>query len=56
MTGTFDRWKQTEKLEKVGDSFEKTVTLADASEKIYYKVRSTFFKAQSNRPWLFVNL
>ncbi|KXH27223.1 hypothetical protein CSIM01_11247 [Colletotrichum simmondsii] len=37
VTGTFDNWTKSEKLEKVGSSFEKTVTLADASEKIYYK-------------------
>ncbi|KXH49342.1 hypothetical protein CNYM01_05198 [Colletotrichum nymphaeae SA-01] len=38
VTGTFDNWTKSEKLEKVGSSFEKTVTLADASQKIYYKV------------------
>ncbi|KAI1762155.1 carbohydrate-binding module family 48 protein [Hypoxylon sp. FL1150] len=37
VTGTFDEWKKTEKLEKVGGHFEKAVTLKDASEKIYYK-------------------
>ncbi|KAI0453434.1 hypothetical protein F5B21DRAFT_479293 [Xylaria acuta] len=37
VTGTFDDWKKTEKLEKVGDSFEKTVALPDASSKILYK-------------------
>ncbi|KAK2019064.1 hypothetical protein LZ32DRAFT_653248 [Colletotrichum eremochloae] len=37
VTGTFDNWTKSEKLEKVGDSFEKTVTLPDASQKIYYK-------------------
>ncbi|KAJ9156155.1 Signal transduction protein MDG1 [Pleurostoma richardsiae] len=37
VTGTFDNWAKTEKLEKAGDIFEKTVTLPDASEKIYYK-------------------
>ncbi|KAI1380934.1 carbohydrate-binding module family 48 protein [Hypoxylon crocopeplum] len=37
VTGTFDDWKKTEKLEKVGEHFEKTVTLSDASAKIYYK-------------------
>ncbi|KAK1654641.1 hypothetical protein BDP81DRAFT_309149 [Colletotrichum phormii] len=37
VTGTFDNWTKSEKLEKVGSSFEKTVKLADASEKIYYK-------------------
>ncbi|KAI1816244.1 carbohydrate-binding module family 48 protein [Poronia punctata] len=37
VTGTFDDWKKSEKLEKVGDSFEKKVTLPDASSKIYYK-------------------
>ncbi|OTB16683.1 carbohydrate-binding module family 48 protein [Daldinia sp. EC12] len=37
VTGTFDDWNKTEKLEKVGDHFEKAVTLPDASSKIYYK-------------------
>ncbi|KAI0885703.1 carbohydrate-binding module family 48 protein [Annulohypoxylon maeteangense] len=37
VTGTFDDWKKTEKLEKIDDRFEKTVTLQDASKKIYYK-------------------
>ncbi|WYZ41810.1 hypothetical protein EsH8_V_000705 [Colletotrichum jinshuiense] len=37
VTGTFDNWTKSEKLEKVGNSFEKTVTLPDASQKIYYK-------------------
>jgi hypothetical protein len=44
VTGTFDGWKKTELLEKVGDSFEKTVTLADTTEKILYKVRSPLFR------------
>ena len=39
VTGTFDDWGKTEKLNKVGDTFEKEVTLPDASEKIFYKVR-----------------
>ncbi|KAI0540508.1 hypothetical protein GGR58DRAFT_522024 [Xylaria digitata] len=37
VTGTFDDWKKTEKLEKTGDSFEKKVVLADISSKIFYK-------------------
>ncbi|KAI1438466.1 hypothetical protein GGR50DRAFT_704650 [Xylaria sp. CBS 124048] len=37
VTGTFDDWKKTVQLEKVGDSFEKEVTLPDASKKIFYK-------------------
>ncbi|KZL76669.1 carbohydrate-binding module family 48 protein [Colletotrichum tofieldiae] len=37
VTGTFDNWTKSEKLDKVGNSFEKTVTLPDASQKIYYK-------------------
>ncbi|KAI1778377.1 carbohydrate-binding module family 48 protein [Hypoxylon cercidicola] len=37
VTGTFDEWKKTEQLEKVGEHFEKSVTLKDASAKIYYK-------------------
>lgn len=38
VTGTFDDWKKTEELEKVGGIFEKKVKLLVASEKIYYKV------------------
>ena len=39
VTGTFDGWKKTERLEKTGDVFSKDVTLSSADEKIYYKVR-----------------
>lgn len=41
MTGTFDNWTKSVKLEKEGDVFQKTVDLdlSDASGKIYYKVR-----------------
>jgi Glycogen recognition site of AMP-activated protein kinase len=42
VTGTFDNWTKSEKLEKKDDIFEKTVALPDASEKIYYKVRQQF--------------
>ena len=38
MTGTFDDWTKSVKLEKEGDVFQKTVDLKDASKKIYYKV------------------
>lgn len=38
VTGTFDDWGKTEKLEKVGDVFEKEVNLPSADEKYYYKV------------------
>lgn len=41
MTGAFDNWSKSEQLEKVGDVFEKTVTLSDVSQKIFYKVRGT---------------
>lgn len=41
VTGTFDDWKKSEKLEKVGDIFKKDVTLSSADEKIYYKVCET---------------
>ncbi|KAH8589465.1 hypothetical protein B0O99DRAFT_494478, partial [Bisporella sp. PMI_857] len=37
VTGTFDGWSKSEKLEKQGDSFSKNVTLKSADEKIYYK-------------------
>ncbi|KAM3072961.1 Cruciform DNA binding protein [Clarireedia jacksonii] len=38
VTGTFDDWSKSEKLIKKGDLFEKDVQLANANEKIYYKV------------------
>ncbi|KAL8363531.1 hypothetical protein RB601_009345 [Gaeumannomyces tritici] len=37
VTGTFDHWTKSVKLEKVGDVFEKEVTLPDNGEKVYYK-------------------
>ncbi|CAH0004729.1 unnamed protein product [Clonostachys byssicola] len=37
VTGTFDNWTKSVKLEKDGDVFQKTVELEDASKKIYYK-------------------
>ncbi|KAB8301162.1 hypothetical protein EYC80_003059 [Monilinia laxa] len=37
VTGTFDNWSKSEKLERVGDVFKKDVQLANAGEKIYYK-------------------
>ncbi|PTB36841.1 carbohydrate-binding module family 48 protein [Trichoderma asperellum CBS 433.97] len=37
VTGTFDNWTKSEQLAKEGDVFQKTVTLKDASQKIYYK-------------------
>lgn len=38
MTGTFDNWQKTVKLEKHVDAFSKTVDLP--LEKILYKVRT----------------
>jgi hypothetical protein len=38
VTGTFDNWSKREKLEKIGDSFEKEVKLLDTGEQIFYKV------------------
>lgn len=40
VTGTFDNWSKSEKLEKVGDGFQKTVTLPVTTENIFYKVCS----------------
>ncbi|KAK4191147.1 hypothetical protein QBC35DRAFT_471217 [Podospora australis] len=37
VTGTFDNWSKTVQLEKVGQIFQKTVTLPNANEKIFYK-------------------
>ena len=49
MTGTFDDWAKSEKLEKKGDYFEKLVELPLSKEKIYYKVRS-FTASQAESP------
>ena len=38
VTGTFDDWGKTVKLDKNGDIFEKLVSLPKTSEKIFYKV------------------
>ena len=37
VTGTFDDWSKSVKLDKVGDTWEKDVELAKADEKILYK-------------------
>ena len=37
MTGTFDDWGKTEKLDKVGETFERDVELPSADQKILYK-------------------
>ncbi|KAF7549018.1 hypothetical protein G7Z17_g6671 [Cylindrodendrum hubeiense] len=41
VTGTFDGWTKSVKLEKEGDVFQKSVELKDASQKIYYKIKTT---------------
>lgn len=38
MTGTFDDWSKSVKLDHDGTTFQKTVSLPNATEKIYYKV------------------
>lgn len=47
VTGTFDSWSKSEKLEKVGDHFEKTVTLPEDSGLIFYKVRFSLLQKSS---------
>lgn len=39
MTGTFDDWAKSVKLEKKGDRFEKLLDLPQTEEKTFYKVR-----------------
>ena len=39
VTGTFDNWTKSERLDRVGQSFQKTVTLPESDAKIFYKVR-----------------
>lgn len=40
VTGTFDSWTKSQKLDRDGDVFSKTVQLEHISDKIYYKVGS----------------
>ena len=40
MTGTFDDWAKSVKLEKKGEGYEKLVELSLSDEKILYKVRN----------------
>ena len=39
VTGTFDDWAKSVKLEKKGDGFEKLVDLPPSEDRILYKVR-----------------
>jgi hypothetical protein len=52
VTGTFDNWTKTEQLEKVGQIFQKTVTLPESSDKIYYKVGDIVSFCLSHRVWV----
>ena len=38
VTGTFDNWSKSERLEKVDGVWQKTVILPERAEKFYYKV------------------
>lgn len=38
MTGTFDDWGKTVRLDKKGDLYEKLVHLPETAKNIYYKV------------------
>lgn len=40
VTGTFDDWKKSTKLDKVGSAHEKTVELPKSDDKVWYKVRN----------------
>lgn len=55
VTGTFDDWGKTVKLERVGDIFSKKVTISPV-QKIHYKVRTKKKKtgtevAKALDPW-----
>lgn len=41
VTGTFDNWSKSVKLDRDGTAHEKTVNLPESSEKILYKVSSS---------------
>ena len=47
VTGTFDDWARSVKLEKKGDHFEKLVKLPSAKEQIFYKVREANCRFQA---------
>lgn len=49
VTGTFDDWARSVKLEKKSNRFEKVVKLPSANEKIFYKVRSNSSQFQAAR-------
>ena len=38
MTGTFDDWAKSVKLDRNGETFEKRVDLPESVDKVYYKV------------------
>jgi hypothetical protein len=41
VTGDFDNWSKSIKLEKKGDSFHKTVTIHGEENRIHYKVSAS---------------
>lgn len=41
VTGDFDNWSKSIKLDKNGDSFHKTVTIPGEESRIHYKVSTT---------------
>lgn len=43
VTGTFDDWAKSVKLENKGEHFEKLVELPSSNEKIFYKVRTLHY-------------
>lgn len=49
VTGDFDNWSKSVKLEKTGDSFRKTITLPGEESRIHYKVRTVPSGASSAR-------
>lgn len=51
MTGTFDNWAKSVRLDKTGSVHEKTVALPKTDEKILYKVRTAFAPLSPARLW-----
>jgi hypothetical protein len=53
VTGTFDDWSKSVKLDKKGDIFEKTVELP-LDKKVLYKVRylTSYLKALDRLSWI----
>jgi hypothetical protein len=47
VTGDFDNWSKSIKLDKSGNSFHKTVTIPGEESRIHYKVSTTTLRTST---------